>query len=153
MKTFIHPFAFCLYPFRVTPFPYIRLRSIKFNAGTSYFSPRFAIGEAEVDRNANPALNGFVTIASRNKPPALDRFRGGAVQRLAPGAVVDLNLFGSTMIVNQHTEKHSPFTTLISSALRVSRSRCFAVARSNQPSAVSSRTVAAAEPRVGSRRS
>ena len=103
MKTFIHPFAFCLYPFRVTPFPYIRLRSIKFNAGTSYFSPRFAIGEAEVDGNANPALNGFVTIASRNKAPPLDRFRRGAVQRLASGAVVNLHLFRSTMIVNQHT--------------------------------------------------
>ena len=34
-ETFLHPFAFCLYPFGLTPFPCIRLRLIKLASMTS----------------------------------------------------------------------------------------------------------------------
>ncbi len=59
------------------------------------------------------------------KSPPLDRFSGGSVQRFAAGAAVDLHLFRSALIVDQHAQNYLPFTALAASALRVIRSAVF----------------------------
>ena len=98
---------------------------------------------------------GFVTVARRDKTPALYRFSGGSVQRFAAGAAVDLHLFRSTVIVDQNAQKYSPFAALADAPLRILRSGCFAIARLSRNGChclmnlvrCQSRTVASCRPR------
>ena len=46
-------------------------------------------------------------MACRVEAPAFYRFRGGAIQCVAAGTAVDLDLFGTPLIVDKHTQQHA----------------------------------------------
>ena len=93
MNVFIYPFAFCLAPFEVTPFPCIRLRLIRFSSKFSSRNVlRRCVGEPELDRNAQPTLYRPIAATRRIKTPALDSFYSGAIKRIAAGTAMDFNL-------------------------------------------------------------
>ena len=127
----LHPYAFRLYPFDVTPFPCIRLRLIRLASITSYKNclPRVRVGKTKLDGYTEPAFDRPFAVARRMKTPALDRFDGGAIERITARAVVDLHLFYPALIVDQGAQKHSTFTTLAAGAFRISWSRRIAITR------------------------
>src|SRR6266498_5293456 len=84
---------------------------------------------------SQPAFDWLVAVTRRMKAPAFYRFGGGAVERIAAGAVVDFHLFRTALIVDEHAQEHATFAAVAARALRIIRSRRFAIARLRQSDA------------------
>ena len=64
---------------RVTSFPYIRLRlMISLDLPPSFLSS-MGIGKTKIDGNTDPAFHNFLTIAGWDEAPSLDRFLGSTI--------------------------------------------------------------------------